>query len=75
MRSPNRKAAAAVIIATVLLAAIAGSGRAASPPDPVATLAPEAPPVGMHPSTAKLETVLAAWRAADGSAKKKIVTE
>jgi hypothetical protein len=71
MRSPNRTAAAAVIIATVLLAVTVSSGRAA----PQAPMLLDGPPTGMHASTANLETVLAAWRTADGSAKKKIVTE
>jgi hypothetical protein len=60
----------AFIIATVLVAATAE--KAASDP---ATLAPTAPPDGLHDSTAKLETVLTAWRAAEGSATKKIATE
>jgi Aspartyl protease len=75
MRLPNRTATIAVIIATVLLAVSTSEARAAPTPAPAATLAPDAPPVGMHPSTATLETVLAGWRAAEGSAKKKIVTE
>jgi hypothetical protein len=75
MRSPNRRTTIAVIIATVLLAVTTVAGSAAPTPQPVATLAPDAPPVGLHLSTAKLETVLDAWRTAEGSAKKKIITE
>jgi hypothetical protein len=72
MRLPNRTATVAVIIATVLLAAAASAESASSAP---VTLAPSAPPDGLHDSTAKLETVLAAWRAAEGTATKKIATE
>jgi hypothetical protein len=60
----------AFIIATVMVAATAE--KATSDP---ATLAPSAPPDGLRESTAKLETVLTAWRAAEGSATKKIFTE
>jgi predicted aspartyl protease len=72
MRSPSRTATIAFIIATVLLAVTSAGATATSLDPPVAI---DAPPDGLHPSTAKLETVLAAWRAADGSATKKIVTE
>jgi predicted aspartyl protease len=75
MRSPNRIAALAIIIATVLLCCVPAAAKATASPEPSPTLAPNAPPVGLHPSTANLATVLASWGSARGTTKSKLTTE
>jgi hypothetical protein len=65
----------AVFAAALLIAAPPSVGRADSAPAAAPTLAPSAPPIGLHPSAANLAGVLAAWHAADGKPKTKVVTE
>jgi hypothetical protein len=75
MRSPNRTATNAIITAAVLLVLATSTCRAAAAPETAPTLAPNAPPDGLHASAASLTTVLAQWRKADGAPKNKLVTE
>src|SRR5579863_1700037 len=46
-----------------------------SAPSSGPTLSPDAPPSGLVPSTSTVGAVLAAWRAAEGKAVKKVTTE
>lgn len=75
MRSLDRIATIAVIIATALAVVAPAAGNAAPIPAASPTIAPDAPPVGLHPSTASLATVLAAWSVARGTTKTKLETE
>jgi hypothetical protein len=54
-------------------ATISRAGAAAPSSGP--SLSPDAPPPGMVPSTSTVGSVLAAWRAAEGKAIKKVTTE
>jgi predicted aspartyl protease len=75
MRSPNRIGALAIIIATVLLCCAPVTAQTTPSPQPSPTLAPNAPPAGLHPSTASLASILASWSAARGTTKSKLATE